>query len=48
MNVNLHVAEWREKEACRLGLETLNEDAIKKRDNGLDGLESCTGSLVGS
>ena len=29
-----------------LGLEPLDEDAVEERDDGLDGLESCLGSLT--
>jgi hypothetical protein len=28
-----------------LGFEALDEDAVKERDDGLDGPESCLGSL---
>ena len=28
-----------------VGLEALHEDAVQKRDDGLDGLERCLGSL---
>ncbi len=35
-----------EEGAYRLRLEPLDEDAVEERDDGLDGLERCLGSLL--
>lgn len=41
----LEVKEQQDSKAHCIRFETLDEDAVKQRDDGLDGPESCLGSL---